>query len=153
MPASARALPAIAPASSPSAGTSAPGSSTDSRTRAPAPTCAPGPITTGPSSRAPVADPRALAEQHRPVELDLVAEPAAGVGVDELAGGLDVDRAREHVEVALQVLGQRADVVPVGVGDVDAERDVVLEQRREDVEREVDLLGVGEVSKISGSST
>ena len=96
--------------------------------RAPAPRRRPrrpGPRITGPSSRAPSTDLRPLADQHPAAELDPVAERAAGLGVDDLARGLDPDRPGEHVEVALQVLGERADVVPVGVGDVDAERDVV----------------------------
>ena len=117
-------------------------------TSAPAPTSAPGPITTGPVRCAPAPIRAPLAEQDPSLDLDVVGHvgfsghPVLGQHPAETR---QLDGARERVEVALQVLRQSPDVVPVGVDLVDVERHVVLEQRREDVEREVDRVVVGEV--------
>ena len=90
-----------------------------------------------------------LASAGRPALLGAqgVLARLAGIGarLDQLAGPLDVDETVRDVQVALEVLGRRADVVPVAVRLVDVERDVAVEERREHVEREVGRLHVGEV--------
>ena len=104
--------------------------------RAPSPTSTPSPSSTGPVDLSPVAEARRVAV------------------VDQLARGLDADRAGEHVEVALQVLGQRADVVPVVVdrrGRRTARRPRAAPGRRRGRSRPP--AWSGKWSKISGSST
>ena len=126
--------------------------------RAPSPIAAPSPITAGPSIRTPSPTADAGADQDAPVHLAIGREARARLAewvlarrvgwslrLDQLAAGLDADQPERDVEVPLEVLGRRADVVPVGAGLVNVEGDVMLEQRRENVEREVDHLLVREV--------
>ena len=68
-------------------------------------------------------------------------------------GMSSVDHLVEHVLVGAEVGVQRADVLPVALGDRAVERPAVGQELREDLGREVDrAVGLDE-SKISGSST
>ena len=131
-----------------------PASSTDSRTRAPAPIAAPGADHQRAVEPRPVADRRALAEQHGAARARRRRRGPPRRPSSSSPAGSTSTAPGEHVEVALQVLGQRADVVPVGVGDVDAERDVARRAapgRRRGRSRPPRWSG--KWSKISGSST
>ena len=57
---------------------------------------------------------------------------------------VDLDLAVEHVGVRAEVRLERADVLPVAVGDVAVERAAVVEHRGEHVAREVDDLALGD---------
>ncbi len=98
----------------------------------------------GPDDRRSGADPAAVAEEDVPLHLDVTGQLELG---RRLAVGerptepRQLDQAVDGVEVALQVLGERPDVVPVGVDLVNVERHVGGEQRREDVVGEVDRIG------------
>ena len=107
------------------------------------------PITSGPIRRVPTP-----ISQSRPTQTGgptNVTSSSCGALADEQplvelgAAALELQLALERVEGAGLQLVQRADVVPVLVDLVHVERDVVLEQRREDVLRPVRERAVGEV--------
>ena len=87
------------------------------------------------------------AHEHRPTDPWIAGLDRLLVAgrLEKRAGTPHTHRFLERVEVALQVLGERSDVVPVLVDHVDMERHVVVQEGREHVEREVHHRLVGEV--------
>ena len=146
--------PAIPRARTPPSGTRAPGSSSASLTSAPAPTSAPG----ADHQRARSAARRRRSEQPSPnrTRPSTSTSPAASASAGRRPRQLPARRGSSTAPVSASRLPcrysrQRPDVVPVGVDLVHVERHVVLEQRREDVEREVDRVVVGEVVEDLGA--
>ena len=90
-----------------------------------------------------VADHDRIVDAGLGTDLDVGADPAPLAELE--AVDLHVDAPVEHVGVGAAVGLERADVLPVALGDVAVQRVAVLEQRREHVAGEVDDLALGDV--------